>query len=338
MIETLKKFFREDTSEIIGAYFDGEKIFIARLTENFETTEIDAPDTTIEELAEKISLTCRQKGWKASSVGFCLREGDAVTFQTEIDNIPEKEIPALVKSWALAQVGENAVYSFAKVGKEFWMEAMPRVRVEEVYTAFKKFGMNLRGLSVMPADMLTKIQPFDRAKFISEVVRNKKAPNLLVAQNSVWHWKKISVATATIFFIVLLSGSAKLFADYNDASTRLDAAKASLDVMRDDLALKETLDADIKELHSLNELAAQIKTNKNFNHLINLGKLAGGGVHLTKIRVEENFLELEGVTKTPAAIRNYLASVKASIIQSARLESSSERDDGEIAFVIRATL
>ena len=69
MIETLKKFFREDTSEIIGAYFDGEKIFIARLTDKFETTGIDALDATIEELAEKISLVCKQKGWKASAVG-----------------------------------------------------------------------------------------------------------------------------------------------------------------------------------------------------------------------------------------------------------------------------
>lgn len=338
MIDKLKNYFREDTSAIIGAYFDGEKIFITCHTEKLETIEVEADGSEIERLAEKISLVCKQKDWKASTIGFCLREGDAVTFQTEVDNIPEKELPALVKSWALAQAGAEVAYSFAKVGEELWMEAMPRVKVEEFCTAFRKFGMNLRGLSVMPTDMLTKIQPFDRTEFISGVVRNKKAPNLLAARDSVWHWKKISVVVAAIFFIVLLSGSAKLFLDYDAASDKLIAAKTSLDKFHNDLALKEIIDADIAELHRLNELSAQIEINKNFNHLINLGKLAGGGVHLTRIRVEEDFLELEGTTKTPAAIRNYLARVKASVIQTARLESSSERDDGDIVFVIRASL
>ena len=338
MIETLKKFFREDTSEIIGAYFDGEKIFIARLTDKFETTEIDALDATIEELAEKISLVCKQKGWKASAVGFCLREGDAVTFQTEIGNIPEKELPAMVKSWAIAQAGADAAFSFARVGEELWMETLARDKVEEVYAAFDKFGMSLRGLSVMPADMLAKISPFDRTEFISEVVRNQKAPNLLSARGNAWNWKNISGAAAAIFFIALIIGSAKVFIDYNEASAELNAAKASINNFREDLALKEALDADIAELHRLNDLAAQIETNKNLNHLINFGKIAGGGVRLTKIRVEENFLELEGLTDKPDAVKNYLARVKSSVIKSARLESSAERDDGDIFFVIRATL
>ena len=50
----LKKFFREEPDEVVGAYFDGEKIFIARLTEKFETIEVDADGT--------------QKGWKTSAV------------------------------------------------------------------------------------------------------------------------------------------------------------------------------------------------------------------------------------------------------------------------------
>ena len=144
------------------------------------------------------------------------------------------------------------------------------------------------------------------------------------------------MTAAATFFIALLIGSAKLFLDYDAASIELNAAKASLDVT--DLALKETLDADITELHRLNDIAAQIETNQNFNHLINLGRTAGGGVRLTKIRVEEKFMELEGLTDKPEAVKNYLARVRASVIQSARLESSAERDDGDIVFVIRATL
>ncbi|MBD3878114.1 MAG: hypothetical protein SR1Q5_00285 [Quinella sp. 1Q5] len=337
MIDKLRKFFREDTGEIISAYFDGEKIFIARLTEKFETTTLDASDATIDELAEKISLVCKQKGWRASSVGFCLREGDAVTFQTEVGNVPEKELPAMVKSWARAQTGAEAVFSFARVGEELWMETLPRAKVEEICTAFDKFGINLRGLSVMPADLLTK-SPFDRTEFISEVVRNKKDPNLLSAWSSVWNWKKISGAAAAIFFIALVIGSAKVFVDYDAAATELNAAKASIDNIREDLTLKETLDADIDELHRLNDLAAQISTSKNLNHLINLGRIASGDVRLTKIRLEENFMEFEGLTDKADSVKNYLARVKASVIKSARLESSAERDDGDIVFVIRATL
>ena len=141
--------------EIIGAYFDGEKIFIARLTKKFETVEVEAYGLEIEQLAEKISIVCKEKSWRTSEVGFCLRNEDAVTFQTEISNVPEKEIPALVKSWAVAQAGADAIFSFAKVGEELWMETMPKSKADEIFSAFKKFGINLRGLSVMPADMLT---------------------------------------------------------------------------------------------------------------------------------------------------------------------------------------
>lgn len=338
MIDKLKKFFREDTSEVIGAYFDGKKIFLVHLAEQIETTELEVDDTGLEQLAEKISFMCRQKGWKTSSVGFCLREGDAVTFQTEAGNVPEKEIPALVKSWSTAQAGADASFAFTKVGEELWMETMPRVKVEEICAVFEKFGMTLRGLSVMPADMLTKVLPFDRIAFIAEVVRNKKAPNLLSARDSLLNWKKISIMTAAIFFIALLISSVKLFLDYDAALNQLDAAKTSINNIREDLALKETLDADIAELHKLNDIAAQVKTNQNLNHLINLGKTAGGGVRLTKIRVEKNFMELEGLTERPDVVKNYLARVRASVIKSARLESSAERDDGEIVFVIRVTL
>ncbi|MBQ4403886.1 MAG: PilN domain-containing protein [Selenomonadaceae bacterium] len=338
MIGRLKKFFRADTSEIISVYFDGEKIFIARLTEKFETAEIEADGAEIEQLAEKISRECRQRGWKTSLVGFCLREEDAVTFQTEVANVPEKEIPALVKSWALAQTGAGAAFSFAKIGEELWMETVPRAKVEEFSAAFEKFNMNLRGLSVMPVDMLSKISPFDRTEFITEVVRDRKSPNLLSGHGGAWNWKKISLAIAAIFFIAIFIGSAKLFFDYSVASNKLDAAKTSIDEVREDLALKENLDATVAELRKINQLAAQIEIKPNFNLLVNLGKIVGGDVHLTEIRVDGDALELKGVADNSDAVKSYLSRVKNSVVNSARLESSAESDDGEIIFVIRANL
>ena len=153
-----------------------------------------------------------------------------------------------------------------------------------------------------------------------------------------WNWKKISSAVAAIFFISLIIGSIKLFFDYYEASNKLDAAKISVEGLHSDLALKENLDANIAELHKLNNRAAQIDSNKNFKLLINIGKISDDDVRLTKIRVEENFLELEGITDKPAVVKNYLAHVKSSVVQSARLETSSENDDGEIIFLIRASL
>lgn len=332
-----KKFFREDVSEIIGAYFDGEKIFVVRLTEKFETIELDADSADIEHLAEKISFVCKQKGWRTSAVGLCLRESDAVTYQTAIGNLPEKEIPAMVKTWALAQAGKDAAFSFAKVGSELWMETLPQARLKEICAAFDKFGLNLRGLSVMPADLLTKVAPFDKTKFIAEVVRNKIAPNFLTA-GSVWSWKKISQAVAAVFLIAMTVATFKTFWNYSAASDELDAAKLAVDELREDVALKKAIDADVAELHRLNKIcAAQVNTPTKFNLLLNLGRIADKTIRLTEIRADGNSLEVEGSANTPDAVKSYLARVKSSVAQSARLESSAERDD-KIVFVIRATL
>lgn len=331
------KFFREDTGEIIGAYFDGEKIFIARRTENFETVEVEADGSEIEQLAEKISLACRQRAWKTSAVGFCLREDDVITYQTETAAIPEKDFRTMVKSWAKAQAGDDSKFSFAKVGAELWMEALPKLTAEEYLAAFKKFGLNLRGLSVMPVDLLAKIQPYDRTEFITEIIRNKSSPNLL-ARGSVWNWAKISCAAIVGILIGLAVISANLFLDYSAATDKLDAVKISVENLSEDLALKKSLDENISELHKLNKLAAQVDAPQNFNLLLNLGKIADREIRLTKIRADENLLELEGVTENSVALKNYLGRVRNSVAQSARLESSTERDDGDIAFVIRASL
>lgn len=332
------QFFREDMGAVVSAYCDGDKLYVVRLTEKFETVEVELDGgSEFERLAEQIAQVCKQKGWATSAVGFCLRAEDAVTFQTEVGNVPAKEIPALVKSWAFAQAGDDAVCSFVNVGEELWMETMPRAKVKAICTVFKKFNLNLRGLSVMPVDTLAKVHPYDRTEFISEVVRDKKAPNLLQG-GGVWSWKRISIVAAAICFIALLIGSAKIFIDYRTASEGLNAAKSSFETLREDVAIKQAVDANIAELHRLNRLAAQIDAPNNFNLLINLGKLADGSIHLTNIRLEDNFMELEGVANNPDALRNYLARVKETVVKSAQLESSAENDNGEIIFTIRAAL
>lgn len=334
-----KNFFVENLPEVIGAYFDGEKIFVVRLTEKFETAEIYAESFEIERLAEKISLVCQQKGWKTSAVGFCLQENDAVTYQMAVDNLPEKELPATVKSWAVAQAGADAAFSFAKISGELWMETIPRTKLEEICAAFKKFGMNLRALSVMPADILKKVHPLERTEFISGVVREKKSPNLLMTRSSVFDWKKFSVTVAAVFLFAIIIFSTKIFLDWRESSEKLDAAKISVEELREDFIIKENIDADIAELKRLNKISAAQKISpKNFNLLINLGKISGGGVRLTEIRADENFLELEGLASTPDAVKSYLSRVKNSVAQNSRLESSSEREDGDIFFVIRASL
>ena len=337
ILEPIKKFFREDMGKIVSAYFDGEKIYIARLTEKFETVEVEADGSEIEQLAAKISQVCRQKGWETSRVGFCLREGDAVTYQSETTGLSEEKFPEYVKSWAQAQAGAEAKFSFTKVGEELWMESMPKTAAEEYFSAFKKFGLNLRGLSAMPADMLTKLHPYDRTEFITEVIQNKTAPNFLT-QGSAWNWKRIFKTIAAIFIIGLMIISAKLFLDYNAAADKLDAAKVSVENLSEDIALKQTLDEHVAELHRLNKLAAQVGDNKNFNLLLNLGKSSSREVRLTKIRVEKDLLELEGVTGDSAALKSYLGLVRNFVAPSARLESSKENDDGDIVFVIRASL
>lgn len=333
----LVEIFREEVGEVVGAYFDGEKIFLVRSAEIFETAELDAAGAELEQVAEKISVACRKRGWKISAVGFCLQDSDAVTYQVEVANVPEKELPAMVKSWAAAQSGTDAAFAFATVGAEIWMETLPRTRIEEICAAFEKFGLNLRGLSVMPRDLLKKFSPFDKAQFITAVVREKKSPNLLAGRGGAWNWQKISQAVAAIFFCAILLPSAKILFDYHDAATQLDAAKTAIDELRDELAVKQNIDADIAELNRLNKIcAAQKISSKNFNFLLNAGKIAGGGVRLTNIHAEENSLELEGFGATPDAVRSYLSRVKNSVADTARLESSSENEDGDIAFIIRA--
>ena len=160
----------------------------------------------------------------------------------------------------------------------------------------------------------------------------------MTKRGGLWNWLKISQAAAAIFAIGLIIGSAKLFLDYNAAANKLDAAKLSVENLSVELALKKNLDENISALRKINERAAQVETTENFNRLLNLGRVADKNIRLTKIRVEENSLELEGSADDAAAIKNYLDKVKSNVANSARLESSAERNDEEISFVIRASL
>ena len=331
-----KNFFREDTGEVLGAYFDGETIFLARLTETFETAEVAADGDGFERIAEKISEACRLRGWK-NSIGFCLRESDAVTFQTEVANVPEKEIPKLVETWSRAQAGNNSLNSFAIIGGELWMETLPRATADEICAAFRKCGLNLLALSLMPPDLLTKKNPLDKARFIAEVASKKTLPNLLRTRGTSWNVQKLSLTAAAIFLIAALVQAAGIFSEWRTASNELDAAKLSLDEMREDLSLKKFIDDDTDELRRLNNLTANVNAT-TFNLLINLGKSFGGDVRLTKIHVDENSAQLDGLATSTEAVKNCLARVKNSVVQSARLENSSTRDDGEIAFTMRADL
>ena len=331
----LVKFFREDLSEVVGAYFDGEKIFIAHLTDNFETATVDADSAEIAHIAEKISFVCRQRNWKINAVGFCLRENDAVTYRTEIKNIPAKEIPNFVQTWATAQAGNDAASAFTMIDAEIWMETLPQKKFAEIRDAFQNCGMNLRAMSLMPTDVLEKVEPISKAEFIADVVRQRTSPNFFAGQTE-FDFGKISAAMVAVFFMAIIINSAGLYADYRAAVDESDAAKISVENLRDDLALKKDIDADAGELTRLNKIAAAKNPNPTkLNLPLNLGKVTADGIRPVKIRVDEKIFSIEGIANNPAAIKNYLGRVKNSVAKNARLENSDENDDGEIIFTIR---
>ena len=333
-----KNFFREDTSEFVGAYFDGETIFLVRQTETFEVCEVAADGDDFERLAEKISAACRLRDWKTSAIGFCLRERDVVIFQTEISNVPEKDFPALVESWSRAQSGKDAASSFVTVGGELWMETVPNSVVNEICAAFRKFGLNLCALSVMPPELLTKNTPLDKAKFICKIAAEKTSPNLLRTRSTSLDVKKISALVAAIFLIAALVQAAEIFSDWYKVSTELDAAQLSVNELRDDLKLKNFMDEDINELRRLNTLTTTLDPTKTFNLLVNLGKVFGGDVHLTNIAVDENSARLSGSGTSTDTVKSCLSRMKNFVAQTARAENSSATEDGEIDFAIRVDL
>lgn len=340
-------FFREDLSEVLGVYYEDEKIFLARLAENIETAEInfevDLNDKTpfVEQLATKIKIFCNKRGWKISKVAFTLREGEAATFQTEFKNIPANEIANAVKIWAAANVGKDARYTSLKFNDEIWMEALNAAIVEEYISAFDKNSMQLCALTAIPANLIDEerpLTPFNRAIFAADILRNNKPPNILSEKISAWNVKKISFTAAAIFFIALAGFSAKLFADYNSALKRAETAHTRFETFDDINNLKEDFDAATGKLAALNSIiAAQGINFKNFNALVKLGKIADGKIILGKIKASSENLELEGVADSPDAVKVYLYRLKKYVSPKVKLKNSSE-NDGQIFFSLNISL
>lgn len=342
-LERTKNFFREDFSEVLGIYHDDEKIFLARRTKKFETAEvnfeIDLNDkiSPIEQLAEKVSVICAQRGWKTSKVGLCLREGDAITLRTNFENVPQNEIDSAVKTWATSQAGKNAPYTFTEIDGEIWAETLTKTVLEEYISAWKKNSINLCALTVMP-DFSEDESPdnLDRAVFVAKVVAEKKSPNLLTEKIANWNVKKIYLTAAAIFILILLGICGKIFYDYRVAENELDEARKILAEESETAVLKKSLDADIAEMKKINSLLFSQKENfSKLNALIKLGKISGGAVQLKKINATENFVQLEGLAEDSGAIEKYLSRLKNSLTADVKLENTSATDGGEINFTVR---
>lgn len=341
-------FFKEDFSEVIGAYYDGEKIILARhFNDTVESAEINFTTSTddeiseIEQLAEKICFVCSQRGWKTSQMGFCLREGSAVTFQTLIVNIPQSEIDDAVKSWAIAQIGKDALYTSIKTNGEIWMAAILKSTAEEYVTAWKKNSMTLRALTVMPEEFSAQInlkKSIDYANFAAEIIKYKKVPNLISNYLSAWNYKKISATIIAIFFCVLLGISVKISYEYYTVAAQLEEISAFIAEHEDELTLKNSIEENISEMKRLNELcAAQFNSIPTFNALVNLGKIADGKTYLTKINVSANSIELEGIANDTDEIKNYVSRLKSNITPNVKLGHFSS-NDGNTTFTIHLTL
>ena len=341
--ELIKNFFREDFSESVGIYYDDEKIFLARRTKKFETAEvnfeIDLNDniSPIEQLAEKIFMVLNQRGWKMSKVGLCLREGDAIVFRTNFENVPPDEVDAAVKTWATSQAGKNAPYTFTEIDGEIWAETLTKTVVEEYISAYKKNSINLCALTVMPDfSEDNSADGLDRAVFIAKIVAEKKAPNLLAEKISDWNVKKISLTAAAIFILILAGLSAKLFYDWHTAENQFETAQTILTEQSESAVLKKTLDAEVAEMKKINSLlAAQSENSSKLNALIRLGKISGGSIQLKKINASEDFTQIEGTAENPDALEKYLARLKNSVASTVKLANTAATDDGKLNFTIR---
>lgn len=342
-LERIKNFFREDFSEVTGIYYDGFKIYLAHRTKKFETETIgwelylDSENSYQEQLAEKIFMVLNQRGWQKSKVGLCLREGDAITFRQNFENVPENEIDSAVKTWATSQAGKNAPYTFTEIDGEIWAETLSKTVVKEYISAWKKNSINLCALTVMP-DFSEKDSSdnLDRAVFVAKIIVEKKSPNLLAEKISDWNVKKISLTAAAVIFFILSGFCGKIFFDYKVAENELDAAKKFLSAESETLVLKKSLDADVAEMKEINSLLFGQRENfSKLNVLIKLGKISGGAVHLKKINATENFVQLEGLAENSGAIEKYLSRLKNSFAADVKLENTSATDGGEINFIVR---
>ena len=334
--EKFLNFFRADSGEIVGIYHDGEKIFLAHLTDGVEVIEssfeIDENEniSPAEQLAEKVAFLCAKNGWKTSKTALCLREGETVTFQPDFTNIPQEKIESAVKIWATAQVGENVFYTSAKICGEFWSEAISKVEAEKYISAWKKNSMTLCALT-----SLTGIFS-DKAVFVARLIAEKKSPNLLPNQIENWNFKKIFATAAGIFFIVSTSIFGKIYYDFYTATKNFEMVQENLSAKNEISDAQKTFEENISELQNLNELLAGQKQDQKLNMLIALGKISDDKIKLTKINLSESSTEIEGAAKKSAEIRNYLSRLKNIFQQTANIENI-EAGNGKIIFKIRLT-
>ena len=338
-------FLKEDFSEVVGVYFDGEKIYLSRNidgnVESFdENFSVEDNVSEIEQLAEKISVLCAQRGWNTLKMGLCLREGVVTTFQTPLGVVPPNEIGNALKMWAISQVGENALYDSIKTEEEIWMVAISSSTAYEYVKAWRNNSMTLCVLTAMPEDVYSRTnlkKPITYANFAAEVVANKKTPNLIKNQLSAWNYKKISVTIAGIFFCILLLIFAKTSYEYQEASAQVEELQNYLDEHADELELKKSIEENIAEMKRLNALcAAQDNPMPKFNALVKLGKIADGKTYLTKLRIVDKSMELEGVADNPDEVKNYISRLK-SITPNIKPGNFSSSGD-KMKFTIHLTL
>ena len=342
-------FFKENYSEVVGAYFDGEKIYFARrLNESVETDEVNLTLTSgvseIEQVAEKISVTCAKHGWKTYKTSFCLREGTALTFQTGLPNIPPKEIDNAVKSWAVSVIGKNPLYAYTKENenaKEIWLMTISRATAAEYISAWKKNSLNLCALTVLPQETGLHpkiIKPMTFAEYAAEVAAVKKSPNFIADRLSVWNYKKISLTIAALFFCALSAVFGNLFYEYQTAAAQVDELQTRVDSLNNTAELKKIVDADVAEMKRINSLcAAQNNPVTAFNALVNVGRSADGTTYLRKLKIAGNSLELEGVTDNPDEIKNYVNRLKKFVAPNVKTGNLTTTD-GVTNFTIHVTL
>lgn len=344
-LETVKNFFREDFSDVVGIFYDGFKIYLARITDKIELDEVsweiylDTENSYEEQLAEKIAVILSQRGWKSAKVGLCLKDTDAIIFHANFDNIPQNEIESAVKVWATAQAGENSCYDFLESDGEIWAETVPKTLTEKYISAFEKNSVNLCVLTAMPnfsSESSALEKNSDKAIFIAEILKEKKVPNLLTKKITEWNLKKIFLTAAGIFLFLIAGLSTKIFYDYRTAENELATIQKILSEKSELLILKEESDENIAEMKKINSILAEQKEKfSKLNILIQLGKISDGKVKIQKIIVTENSVQIEGIAKNSETVEKYLRKLKNSVAENSKLENASTTNDGKINFTVK---
>ena len=328
----IKNIFREDFSQVIGIYFDGEKIFLAReeeiISAHFEVEE----ENFAEQLAEKVLVMCNQSGWESSKVALCLREGESMAVTADFENLPIDKRASAVKSWATAQVGENALYTFAEVDGEFWAETISQSAAEKFLSAFGKNSMTLCAMTSL-ASRLSKSA--DKAKFISKVAAEKIFPNLL--RQKTWNVPKIILTTLVIIFAILSVTFGAIFYRHLEVDGELENLQKTLAAQEEVAFQKKSFESATAESKRLNKLLAAQYDNRKFNAMIQLGRIADEKVSLSKVNFTKDTVEVEGLAENSTEVKKYLGRFKNAISKEAKLEKITTEDD-KVSFKIRLDL